>query len=187
MKGLVGSRVEARSSNGRSWNGFIQQLPGSAKETCATGIAGLALSLRSSKSTFSKPFKEKCISEVVRIGIIIIFHLSKLWKPKFFIKYDVKFLVRLQGNYLKLITVRSERVNDINSAINTPVCQLKVGKDTGIPGKQCVSSVGLQNYKKPPGVWIRPLGVTTRIKALSEYIGKAEFISLSRGDDAVRA
>ena len=32
----------------------------------------------SSKSIFSQPFKEKCISEVVRIGGEIIFHLSKL-------------------------------------------------------------------------------------------------------------
>ena len=41
--------------------------------------------------------QEKCISEVVRIGSIIIFHLSKLWKAKFFILCDVIFLVRLQG------------------------------------------------------------------------------------------
>ena len=40
----------------------------------------LTLSLPSSKSTFSQPFKEKCISEVVRIGSIIILHLIKLWK-----------------------------------------------------------------------------------------------------------
>ena len=30
------------------------------------------------KSTFSQPLKEKCISAVVRIGSILIFHLSKL-------------------------------------------------------------------------------------------------------------
>ena len=35
----------------------------------------------------------------VRISSIIIFHLSKLWKPKFFILYDVIFLVRLQGKF----------------------------------------------------------------------------------------
>ena len=34
----------------------------------------------SSKRTFSFPIQEKCISEVARIGSIIIFHLSKLWK-----------------------------------------------------------------------------------------------------------
>ena len=39
---------------------------------------GTALSLLSSKSTFSQSFKEKCISEVARICSIIIFHLSKL-------------------------------------------------------------------------------------------------------------
>ena len=33
---------------------------------------------------FSYPSKEKRISEVARIGSIIISHLSKLWKAKFF-------------------------------------------------------------------------------------------------------
>ena len=37
------------------------------------------------------------MGEVVRIGRIIIFHLSKLRKAKFFILCDVIFLVRLQG------------------------------------------------------------------------------------------
>ena len=41
--------------------------------------------------------KEKCISEVVRTGTRIIFHLSKLWKAKLSILCDVIFLVRLQG------------------------------------------------------------------------------------------
>ena len=41
----------------------------------------------------------KCISEVGRIGSIIIFHLSKLWKAKFFILCDVIFLVRPQGRF----------------------------------------------------------------------------------------
>ena len=46
----------------------------------------LNLSRPSSKSTFSQPFKEKCISEVVKLGSIIIVRLSKLWKAfkKFF-------------------------------------------------------------------------------------------------------
>ena len=35
-------------------------------------------SLPSSKSTFSQLLKEKCLREVVRIGNIIAFHLSKL-------------------------------------------------------------------------------------------------------------
>ena len=37
----------------------------------------------SSESTFSQPFKEKYISEVVRIGGIIIFRPGKLWKATF--------------------------------------------------------------------------------------------------------
>ena len=37
------------------------------------------------------------MSEVVRIGSIIIFHLSKLRKAKFFILCDVILLVGLQG------------------------------------------------------------------------------------------
>ena len=37
--------------------------------------------------------------EVVRMGSIIIFDLSKLWKAKFFILCDVIFLVRLQGKF----------------------------------------------------------------------------------------
>ena len=32
----------------------------------------------SSKSTFSQPFGEECVGEVVRIGSIIIFDLNKL-------------------------------------------------------------------------------------------------------------
>ena len=43
--------------------------------------------------------EEKCIGEVVRISSIIIFHLSKLWKARFFILCDVIFLVRLQGKF----------------------------------------------------------------------------------------
>ena len=58
----------------------------------------LTLSLSSSNSTFSQTFEEKCISEVVRIGSIIISHLSKLLKAKFFILlYGAIFLVRPQG------------------------------------------------------------------------------------------
>ena len=43
--------------------------------------------------------KRKCISEVVRIASIIIFHLSELRKAKFFILCDVIFLVRLQKKF----------------------------------------------------------------------------------------
>ena len=54
----------------------------------------------SSKSTFSQPFREKCIiREVVRIGSRIICLLSKQWKAKFFILYDVISLARLQGKF----------------------------------------------------------------------------------------
>ena len=49
--------------------------------------------------TFPKPFKKKCISEIERLGSIIIFHLSKLWKAKFFILCDATFQVRLQGKF----------------------------------------------------------------------------------------
>ena len=42
-----------------------------------------ACAMKSPKSTFSQPFKEKCISEVVRIGSIIIFS-EKAMKSQFF-------------------------------------------------------------------------------------------------------
>ena len=42
-------------------------------------ISSLTLSLSSSfSSTFSQPFKEKYVSQVARIGSMMIFHLSKL-------------------------------------------------------------------------------------------------------------
>ena len=63
-----------------------------------TWFGSPTLSPPSSKRTFSKPFKEKCMSEVVRIDSIIIFHLSELRKARFFILCDVIFLVRLGGN-----------------------------------------------------------------------------------------
>ena len=59
----------------------------------------LTLSLPSSKSALSQPFEDECKSDVVRIGTMIIFHLSKLWKAKFFILCDAIFLVRLQGKF----------------------------------------------------------------------------------------
>ena len=43
--------------------------------------------------------KKHNLSDAMRIGSIIIFHLSKLWKAKFFILCDVIFLVRLQGKF----------------------------------------------------------------------------------------
>ena len=69
---------------------------------------------RVQKSTFSQPFKEKCISEVVVFGSIIISQLSKLCQARFFIACDVIFLVGLQGN-LKLITLGSGRVKKCES------------------------------------------------------------------------
>ena len=53
--------------------------------------------------------KRKCISEVVRRGSIIIFHLSKLWKAKFSIPCDVIFW-HFDMGVLTLITLKSERV-----------------------------------------------------------------------------
>ena len=47
----------------------------------------------SSNGTFS----ENC--EVVRIGSVIIFHLSMLWKAKFLTLFDALFLVSLQGKF----------------------------------------------------------------------------------------
>ena len=41
--------------------------------------------------------KDKCMSDVVRIGSIIIFQLSKLWKATFSILWNVIFLARLQA------------------------------------------------------------------------------------------
>ena len=75
-----------------SWNSLTRAWPDTVTNT-------LTLSLLSSKSTFSQPFKEKCVSEVVRICSIIIFHLSKLWKVKFSILCGVIFMVRLQGKF----------------------------------------------------------------------------------------
>ena len=60
----------------------------------------LTLSYPGSKVNSPNLSKKKCISEVVRIGVIvIIFHLSKLWKARFSILCDVIFLARLQGNF----------------------------------------------------------------------------------------
>ena len=52
--------------------------------------------------TLSQAFEGKCVSEVVRIGSIIVFHLSKLWRTKFFILCDGIFLARLNLKLFKL-------------------------------------------------------------------------------------
>ena len=60
----------------------------------------LTLSLPSSKSTFSQPYKEmyfKWVSE--NWYSIIMFRVSKLWKARFSILCDVIFLVRLQEKF----------------------------------------------------------------------------------------
>ena len=69
-----------------------------------------SLSLVSGTNPFTPTFnkyilptvqRETYKSEIMRIGAIIIFHLSKLhvWKAKFFMLCDVIFLMRLQGKF----------------------------------------------------------------------------------------
>ena len=48
---------------------------------CLSGTI-LTLSLPGSRSTFSRPLKDRCISEVVRIESLIVFHLSKAMNSK---------------------------------------------------------------------------------------------------------
>ena len=79
----------------------IQQLDSAVSVSTRTApvVRALSYSLLSLKRAFSQPFKRKCICEVPRTGSIIIFHLSKLWKAKFFVLCDVIFLLRLQGKF----------------------------------------------------------------------------------------
>ena len=56
---------------------------------------------------------EKCTSEVVRIGSIIIFHLSKLWKARFFILCVMWYFWWSCSRNLNLITLGSGRVKPI--------------------------------------------------------------------------
>ena len=52
-----------------------------------------------SRSTFSQSsYREMYIGELVRIGSMIIFHVSKLWKAKFILR-DEMFLVSLMGKF----------------------------------------------------------------------------------------
>ena len=81
----------------------------------------LASDLAQVKKVYSPNLsKRKCINEVVRIGSTIIFHLSKLWKAKFFIMWDVIFHVKLQGLF-ELMSLGSERVNRTTLASSTPM------------------------------------------------------------------
>ena len=69
------------------------------------------ISLPSSKGTFSRPFKEKCISKVVRIAAsIIIFITASDEKPSSPYYVVLYFWWGCRGN-LNLITLGSERVN----------------------------------------------------------------------------
>ena len=73
----------------------------------------LTLSLPSSKTIHSPNLpKENCISEVVWIGSIIIFHLSKRWKVKFSVLCDVYFWWGCRRN-VKMITLGGERVKEM--------------------------------------------------------------------------
>ena len=75
-------------------NGGIRQTSANQKRLC------LSLSLPSSQKVHSPNLlKRKCISEEVRFGSAIIFHLSELWKAKFSILCDVLLLVRLQEKF----------------------------------------------------------------------------------------
>ena len=57
----------------------------------------LAFSLPSSKSTFSQPFKDKHLSDAVRIDRMIIFHLRIRDENR--VLSSVIFLVRLQDKF----------------------------------------------------------------------------------------
>ena len=77
----------------------------------------LTLSLPSSKRPFSQPFKEKCYSEVVRTGSMIIFNLNKLWKAKFVILCDVIFLQAAGEIWTwSLLGVINELMNDVRNS-----------------------------------------------------------------------
>ena len=91
---LQGSVNIRKSGNCIRWSGLL------ARRLLWNMNGGSDALLPNSKSTFSQHFTEgKCISEVVRIGRIIIFYLSKRWKAMFSILCDVIFLVRLQWKF----------------------------------------------------------------------------------------
>ena len=60
----------------------------------------LHISLQKFKTYILPIFKEKMYKWGSGVGSMIIFHLSKLWKAKFFILCDVIFLLRLQGKII---------------------------------------------------------------------------------------
>ena len=77
----------------------------SLHEYCSLCLRGFLAALRfhsqDQKATFSQPFKEECMSNVVRIGSIIIFHLRIAMKSQVLhtVLCDVISLVRLQGQF----------------------------------------------------------------------------------------
>ena len=78
----------------------------------------LTLSLPSSKRTFSQHLKRKCLSDVVRIGSLIIFPLSNLLYEKPSSSYCyVIFPVGLQGKF----EVKGTNVSWINSPLLTVI------------------------------------------------------------------
>ena len=77
-------------------------------------------------SAVSNLLKRKCMSEVARIGSVIIFHLRKLWKAKFSILCDVMFPWSCRGN-LTLITFKSEReIRSLN------ICPTRINENNNI-------------------------------------------------------
>ena len=78
-----------------------------------------------SKRTFSSPSSKSAFSqrEVVRIYRVIICHLTKLWKAKFFILCDVIFLARLQDKS-KIDQRPTVGFIETESKPNFKICQL---------------------------------------------------------------
>ena len=76
---------------------------------CETGLY-TSLSLPSSKRIFSQPFKDQCISAVVRIGSIIIFHLSMKGQVLHTVWYHIS--GEAAGEILN--TLGTERVKNIS-------------------------------------------------------------------------
>ena len=101
---LASSGIESQNPGPYStltdWN--VGLLTSTCKQSlimCSGIEVGYPFHSQVQRSTFTQPFKEKCRSDVVRIGSIIMFHLSKLWKAKFFMLCDIIFLVGLQDKF----------------------------------------------------------------------------------------
>ena len=127
-------RCEVVTGGGTGTYMFEAQSGGTAEQYVIT------LLLPSSKSTFSQLFREKHISEAV--GIITIFHLSKLWKAKFFILCNVIFMVRLQGKIeidhswgVKGLIV-GKKVSLVHSTSTSNMPLLLTGREGGGGGRE---------------------------------------------------